>query len=398
MIEKLIKDYNQPQKPEVRVRVGRFAGIVGIILNVLLFAVKLVIGLLFGSTSIVADSLNNFSDAGSSVITVAGYSVTGKPADKDHPYGHARMEYLASLFVSIIVMLLGIEMLKTSIEKLVSPTGAERYSTISIVIISSTILVKLFMSLLFRKLGKHIDSATLKASFVDSISDVIATGAVVAGMLLTPITGPLTDGIIGCAISVYIIALGIKLVVDSSNTLLGKAPDAEFIQEINKKIRSYDGVLGIHDLVVHSYGAGRTFVSAHVEVDSERDVIESHDMVDAIEADVLRDMGINLVIHMDPICTTDPETNALRDKISRIIFDVASQYSSPISMHDFRVVKGFCSQTKILFDITISNEMPLTNEKLYHELLTEIKKINPLFVLILTIDRDYFSQRYEDED
>ena len=201
MIEKLIKDYNQPQKPEVRVRVGRFAGIVGIILNVLLFAVKLVIGLLFGSTSIVADSLNNFSDAGSSGITVAGYSVTGKPADKDHPYGHARMEYLASLFVSIIVMLLGIEMLKTSIEKLVSPTGAERYSTISIVIISSTILVKLFMSLLFRKLGKHIDSATLKASFVDSISDVIATGAVVVGMLLTPITGPLTDGIIGCAIS-----------------------------------------------------------------------------------------------------------------------------------------------------------------------------------------------------
>lgn len=398
MIEKLIKDYNHPEKPEVRVRVGKLAGFVGIFLNVILFGVKLAVGWLFGSTSIIADSINNLSDAGSNVITVAGYSMTGKPADKDHPYGHARMEYLASLFISVIVMLLGIEMLKTSIEKLFEPSAAEEYSTASIIIISSTILVKLVMSLFFRKLGKHIDSSALKASFIDSISDVVATGAVVVGMLLTPITGPLTDGIIGCVISAYIIALGIKLVIESSNTLLGKAPDAEFIHEINKRIRSYDGVLGIHDLVIHSYGAGKTFVSAHVEVDSETDVMVSHDIVDTIEADILREMGINLVIHMDPVCTTDPETNALREKISKIIFDVAAEYSSPISMHDFRVVKGFCSQTKILFDITVSNEMPLSNDKLYAEISTEIKKINPLFVLILTVDRDYFSQRYENEE
>jgi divalent metal cation (Fe/Co/Zn/Cd) transporter len=216
-------------------------------------------------------------------------------------------------------------------------------------------------------------------------------------MLLTPVTGPLTDGVIGAVISVYIIVLGIKLVLDSSSTLLGKAPDAEFLQEINKKIKSYDGVLGIHDLVVHSYGAGKTFVSVHVEVDCGRDVIESHDMIDAIEADVLRDMGINLVIHMDPICITDPETNELREKISKIIFDIASEYSSPVSMHDFRVVKGICSQTKILFDITVSNEMPISNDALHNEIYEEIRKINPLYVLILTIDRDYFSQRYSNE-
>ncbi|MBO5374076.1 MAG: cation transporter [Clostridia bacterium] len=398
MIEKLIKDYNHPEKPEVRVRVGRFAGFVGIFLNVILFVAKLVLGLLSGSASIVADSINNLSDAGSNVLTVAGYTVAGKPADKDHPYGHARMEYLASLFVSVIVMLLGIEMLKTSIERIVNPTSIEKHSTISIIIIASTIFVKFFMSLLFRKLGRHIDSSALKASFADSISDVIATSAVVAGMLLTPVTGPLTDCIIGCVISIYITIMGIKLVIEASNTLLGKAPDTEFIAEINRKIRSYDGVLGIHDLVVHSYGAGKTFVSAHVEVDSETDVMISHDMVDTIETDILRDMGINLVIHMDPVCMSDPETNLLRDKISRIISDMASEYSSPISMHDFRVVKGFCSQTKILFDVTISNEMPLTNDMLYHELFTEIKKINPLFVLILTIDRDYFSERYEQEE
>ncbi len=395
MLKKLIKDYEHPERPEVRVRVGRFAGFIGIILNVLLFACKLVLGLLSGGTSIIADSLNNLTDAGSNVLTVAGYTMTGKPADKDHPYGHARMEYLASLFISVIVMVIGFEMLITSVEKIITPTVTERYDTIAIIIIASTILVKLVMSLFFRKLGRHIDSSTLKASFADSISDVIATSAVVVGMLLTPITGPLTDGIVGVLISIYILVMGIKLVIESSNTLIGKAPDAEFIASINRKIRSYEGVLGIHDLVVHSYGAGKTFVSAHVEVDSETDILVSHDMVDAIESDVLKEMGINLVIHMDPICTTDPETNLLREKISKILSDIASEYTSPISMHDFRVVKGYCSQTKILFDINISSEMPLTNEQLYREISEEIKKINPLCILILTVDRDYFSQRYE---
>ena len=395
MLEKIIKDYNQPHKPEVRVRVGKFAGIVGIALNVILFAIKLTIGLSLKSTSIIADSLNNLTDTGSNAITVAGYSMTGKPADKDHPYGHARIEHLATLFISVAVMLLGIEMLKTSVEKIITPT-VQDYNYISIIIIASTIIVKLLMSLFFRKLGKHINSDALKASFIDSISDVVATLAVVVGMILAPITGPRTDGVVSCIISAYIIIMGIKLVIDASNTLIGKAPDAEFIAMINRKIRSYDGVLGIHDLVVHSYGAGKTFVSAHVEVDSEVDVLISHDMVDAIESDVLKETGVNLVIHMDPICTTDPETNLIRERVSKIISDISSEYSSPISMHDFRVVKGYCSQTKILFDVSISNEMPISNEQLYKEILEELKKINPLFLLILTVDRDYFSERYED--
>lgn len=397
MIEKFIKDYDHPEKPEVRVRVGRFAGFVGIALNLLLFAVKIALGLLCASASIIADSINNLTDAGSNTLTVVGYTMIGKPADKDHPYGHARMEYLSSLFISIIVMILGIEMLSTSVDKIISPTASERYDTVAIIIIASTILVKLVMSLFFRKLGAHISSDTLKAAFADSISDVIATSAVVIGMLLTPITGKYTDGVIGCIISIYITIMGIKLVVEASNTLIGKAPDAEFIHAITHKIREYDGVLGIHDLVVHSYGAGKTFVSAHVEVDSQTDVLISHDMVDAIEADVLEQMGINLVIHMDPICTTDPETNELRNKTLQIIQDISSELSSPVSMHDFRVVKGFCSQTKILFDVNISNEFPLSNDELYKEIFDRIREINPLFVLILTVDRDYFSQRYEDK-
>ncbi|MGM9646054.1 MAG: cation diffusion facilitator family transporter [Eubacteriales bacterium] len=395
MLEKIIKDYDKSEDAKVRVRVGRFAGFVGIAANVLLFGVKLFIGLFLNSISVIVDSLNNLSDAGSNVLTVVGYTVTGKPADKDHPYGHARMEYLCSLFISVIVAFLGLEMLKSSAEKLIGNSGAESYDTVGIIIIASTIIVKVLIALLYRKLGKHINSTALKASAADSISDVIATSAVIVGMLLTPYTGPKTDGVIGCLISVYIIVTGVRLVIESSNTLIGKAPNTEFISEIAKKIKSYDGVLGIHDLVIHSYGEGRCFATVHVEVDADGDIMESHDMIDNIEADFLKELNINLVIHMDPVCVSDPETNILREKCAKIVSDIASEYSSPVSMHDFRIVKGV-THTNIIFDISVSNDMMLTNEELCKEINEGVKAINPLYNLVLTIDRDYFSSRYEE--
>jgi cation diffusion facilitator family transporter len=303
------------------------------------------------------------------------------------------MEYLCSLFISIIISFLGIEMLKTSIEKLINAEGAEPYSTVTIIIIASTIAVKVIIALFYRKLGKHINSQTLKAAAADSISDVIATSAVVVGMLITPITGARTDGVIGCLISVYIIAVGIKLVIESSDTLIGKAPDPELITKIVTKIKEYDGVLGIHDLVIHSYGEERCFASVHVEVDANNDIIESHDMIDNIEERILQDLGVNLVVHMDPICISDPETNELREKVYEIISELSSEYSSPISMHDFVLVKG-TTHSNIIFDISVSNEMPLENEKICEYISNEIKKINPLFKLVLTIDRNYFSSRY----
>ncbi len=393
MLNKIIKGYDKPESTETRVRVGRFAGFIGIIANVILFAVKLAIGLITGSISIIADSLNNLSDSGANVLTVVGYTLTGKPADKDHPYGHARMEYLCSLFISIIVAFLGFEMLTSSIEKLTGNPTTEKYDTVAIIIIASTIAVKIICALIFRKLGKHINSDALKASAVDSISDVIATSAVVAGMLLTPITGPYTDGVIGIIISIYIIIMGIKLVIESSNTLLGKAPDADFIHNIIAKIKEYDGVLGIHDLVVHSYGENKTFVTVHVEVDADGDIMQSHDIIDNIEADFLKE-NINLVIHMDPISVSDPETNALRLKCMDIVSHLSAEYSSPISIHDFRIVKGI-THTNVIFDVSVSNEMKLTNKQLSDEITNEVKKINPLYNLVLTIDRDYFSERYE---
>ena len=393
MLKKIIKGYDTPNDPESRVKIGRFAGIVGIIANTVLFIVKIAIGLLFGSISVIADSLNNLSDAGSSVLTVVGYTMSGKPADKDHPYGHARMEYLCSLFISVIVMFLGVEMLTSSIDKIVNKQQTEEFGITAIIIIASTIAVKVLIALFYGKLGKRINSPTLKASAIESVSDVITTSAVVIGMVLTPYTGPYTDAIIGCAIAVYILVMGFKLVKESSNILIGTAPDAEFVHSVIKRIKEYQGVLGIHDLVVHSYGENKSFITVHVEVDSEESIMISHELMDNIEADFLKE-NINLVIHMDPVCVNDPETNELKSICAKIVSDIASEYSSPVSMHDFRVVKGSI-YTKLLFDVSISNDMPLSDKRLCEQISEEVKRINPLTELILTVDRDYFSSRFD---
>lgn len=392
MLNKIIKDYNCPQKPEVRIRVGRFAGFVGIFSNLFLFVIKLTIGLITMSISVIADSLNNLSDCGSNILTVVGYTISGKPADKDHPYGHARMEYLCSLFIAMIISFLGFEMLVSSIEKIIDNQPSEEYSLPLIIIIGATIVVKALIAIFYRKLGKHISSDTLKASAIDSIGDVIATSAVVVGMVLTKYVSFDIDAIIGILVAVYIIIMGIKLVIESSSTLIGKAPDKEFTHEIVEKIKSYEGVLGIHDLVIHSYGANRYFATVHVEVDADVEIMHSHDLMDIIEADFLKD-GINLVIHMDPISVSDPETNELRAKCLEMISQISQEYSSPASMHDFRIVKGI-THTNVIFDVSISDEFPLKNKELCEEITNRLKQINPLYNLVLTIDRDYFSERY----
>lgn len=395
MLNKIIKDYNCPQKPEVRVRVGRFAGFVGIFSNLILFIIKLVIGLITMSISIIADSLNNLSDCGANILTVVGYTISGKPADKDHPYGHARMEYLSSLFISMIISFLGFEMLISSVEKIIKNEPSEEYSLPLIIIIACTILVKAVIAIFYHKLGKHISSDTLKASAFDSIGDVIATSAVVVGMIITKCIPNLPfdlDAAIGILVAIYIIVIGIKLVIESSSTLIGKAPDTEFTQEIISKIKGYDGVLGIHDLVIHSYGANRYFASVHVEVDAEAEIMHTHDLMDNIEADFLKD-GINLVIHMDPISVSDPETTQLRARCMELVSQLAQEHSSPMSLHDFRIVKGI-THTNIIFDVSVNDEFPLKNKEINVLLTEKVKEINPLYNLVLTIDRDYFSERY----
>lgn len=389
----MIKDKNANAENARRLFVGRRAGIVGICANVLLFFIKIAVGAISGSVSVIADAVNNLSDAGSSVFVLVGYALSGKPADKEHPYGHARMEYLCGLFISVIITVLGIELLRDSVSGLFSGGSGARFSAISVAVMILTMAVKGAMALFYRHQAIKIDSQALRASAVDSLGDIFATGAVVAGMILSRFTGPLTDSVFGCAIAVYITVMGIKLVKEASDTLIGKAPDAEFTADIAAKIQSYSGVKGIHDLLVHSYGAARCFVSAHVEVDADVDIMESHDIIDNIENDFRRTLGIDLVIHMDPIQLSDPKVGELHSRLDTIIRNMAKEYSSPISMHDFRVVFG-TTHSNIIFDTAVTDEFPLSNAELCEKLQEKIRALDHTYNAVITVDRDYTTDRF----
>ncbi len=379
--------------PEERLRLGRLAGFVGIGVNLILFAAKIAVGMIFRSVSVAADAVNNLSDAMSSVFVLVGYVLAAKPADKEHPYGHARMEYLCGLFISVIITVLGIEMLRSAAESLIQGGEGGSYSTVAIIIMGATAFVKIALAVFYRTLGKRIDSQSLRASAVDSLGDVAATAAVMLGMILTPYLGNRTDGILGAVIGIYIVVLGIKLVIESSGTLIGTAPDADFVRELSDDIKKYDGVLGIHDLVIHSYGAGRIFVSVHVEVDSDINPLEAHDMIDNIEADFLESRGITLVVHMDPVCLSDPKTNALRESVAQIVTDIAEETGHRVAMHDFRVVWGV-THTNLIFDIAVGDEMPLSDSELSRKITDKIEGIDCTFNAVICVDRDYHSARF----
>lgn len=375
-----------------RARIGRNAGLVGIAVNIVLFAMKIALGILTGSVAVAADAVNNLSDAGSSILVLVGYVLSAKPADRKHPYGHARMEYLITLFISIIITVLGFELLMTSVESFGDSESAV-FGTTAVIVMASTVIFKLFLAVYYRVVGNRISSASLKASSLDSLGDMAATVAVVIGMVLTPYLGSYVDGILGCIIAVYILFLGIKLIKESSDTILGTAPDSELVMKIVGKLRSYEGVLGIHDLVMHNYGEGRFFASVHVEMDADGDIMLSHDIIDNIEMDFMRDMGIHMVIHFDPVCIGDERVNALRDKTHRIVDILAAGLSTPISMHDFRAVFGV-THTNLIFDVVVSNELPVSEGELCTMIKKELSAIDESLNAVITVDRDYTSAIY----
>ncbi len=374
-----------------RITIGKKAGIIGIVANIVLFIAKICASIISGSLSIVADAVNNLTDALSAILVYLGYHISGKPADKEHPYGHARMEYICSLLISVLVTFLGIEFFRESIGSLVNDRSRAVFSVTALIIMISSVAVKAFLAVFYNIVAKKIDSAPLKASAADSIGDILATGAVILGMLLTPVFGPKCDAVFGLLMSGYILFAGIKLICESADTLIGRAPSDEFVHDLTEKIKAYKGVLGTHDLVIHNYGAGKYFVSIHVEVDADGDMLESHDMIDNIENDLSVD-GLRLTVHMDPVQYSNPEVMKIRDEVLSAISEFKGD-SEFFSMHDFRVVFGI-THTNILFDLAIPHDYPLSNDELSVKLKKSIKAISSSYNGVITIDRGYETTRY----
>lgn len=368
-----------------RGRVGALAGVVCISLNVLLCIAKALIGILSGSVSIVADALNNLSDASSNIVSVLGFKLASKPADPEHPYGHGRFEYLSGLVVAVLVLMIGVELVKSSIDKVLNPSPVE-FSLALVVVLAGSMAVKLWMAHLNRVLGERIKSETLLATAQDSKNDVIATGAVLACAIIAYVAGIELDAWVGLAVGLYIGWSGIELIRDTVNPLLGQAPDPELVAHIRSKIMSYPGVLGTHDLMVHDYGPGRQFASAHVEMAAETDPMESHDTLDNIEQAFKDDDGLIVTLHYDPIVTNDPHVVDMRNKIDAM----AKSLDSEASIHDLRCVPG-PTHTNVIFDCLHPVECTLSPSEFKRKLGDMVVEEYPDAVPKITVDEDYVS-------
>lgn len=374
------KDY---KNPEVRKKYGLLAGILGIILNILLAAGKLAAGLLSGSISIMADAFNNLSDAGSSLISLIGFCMADKKPDHDHPFGHGRMEYIAGLFVSLLIVVMGFELAKSSIEKIIHPNEVE-VGIVSIVILVAAIIVKIYMHLYNRIYGARIDSASMKATAVDSLSDTIATTVVLISVFVSKYTGVNIDGYTGVLVSLFIFYAGIRSVKETVDPLLGQAPDKDFVESIREIVAGYPEIVGIHDLIVHDYGPGRRIISLHGEVSEDGNIVVLHDIIDRCERELSESLGCMATIHMDPITLNDERVDALRFAILEEI----KKFDSKVTIHDFRVVDG-PNQTNIIFDAVLPNSSCKTEKQLKEELDRIIKALPGNCVGVITIDSQF---------
>lgn len=380
LIRLFIKDYKQTTQPAVRVKYGHLAALTGIISNVLLFFLKLFCGLFFGSIAIVADAINNLSDAISSVITFVGFKLSAKPADSDHPFGHARMEYVAGLLVSFFIIFLSLQLFKSAFSQIIHPKEAH-FGALTLLLLLLSMLVKLWQCIFYRHIAKTIDSVTLFAVSIDSRNDILATGAILLGIVITLLTGFNTDGYLGLMVSIIIFISGIRLVIDTVNPLLGMAPDPKILALIRDKILNTEGILGIHDLHIHNYGAANLYAYVHCEMPAEMSLTKSHEIVDKIERDLLAGENIHLLIHVDPVISNDPKAVALKAQIGHILNTI----SPDLDMHDFRVVWG--RPTKVIFDVVLPFDTSLSEPKMLKKIKTEIKKINADYEVIIIVDR-----------
>lgn len=368
LINKFIKNKENIYDRKVRTAYGNLAGIVGIICNVLLFTGKFIVGTLFGSVSISADAINNLSDASSNIVSLVGFKLGSKPADDEHPYGHARYEYISGLMVSVMIMVIGIELLRSSFGKMINPTAVE-FSWIGIVVLVASICVKLWMAFFNKKIGKIITSETLVATAADSRNDVLTTTAVLIATIITFFTGfNRLDGIMGCLVALFILYSGIGLVRDTLNPILGAAPDPELVEKINDRVMSYPGVLGLHDLMIHDYGPGNRIASFHIEMSADSDIMKSHDLIDQIEKDFLREFDFNVTIHFDPVVTSDPHVAELKTFLTQAAHD----FDPRTRIHDLRIVPGN-THTNVVFECVVPSEYLNTRSQKSGELLNALR-------------------------
>ena len=376
-----IKNHADTSDPGVRRAYGVLCGAVGIFLNVLLFAAKYLAGTLTGSIAIVADAFNNLSDAGSSIITLLGFKLAAKKPDRDHPYGHGRFECIAGLVVSFVILMMGFDLAKSSVTKIFHPEAVD-FSILSICILIGSILVKLYMSLYNRAVGKRINSAAVLATATDSISDVCATTMVLAATLIARFTGVNIDGWAGAIVSLVILWAGYNAAKDTIDPLLGQAPDPEFVQRIADIVNRYPEVVGIHDLAVHDYGAGRVMISLHAEVPSSGDIMALHDVIDTIERDLQDELNCSAVIHMDPICTDDALITSTRELLKNRIHEAISP---DVSIHDFRMVPG-PTHTNVIFDAVVPYDFPRSDAQVQAEISSLVRAIEGDYFAVVTID------------
>ena len=380
-----IKNSKDTKNPLVRQAYGMLCGALGIALNIFLFMVKFLAGQVSGSIAITADAFNNLSDAGSSVITLFGFKMAGQKPDSDHPFGHGRIEYISGLLVSIIILIMAFELFKSSVDKILHPQAVEA-STLVLVILILSICVKVYMYLYNRSVSRKIDSAAMMATAKDSISDSIATVVVLLTTLLANLTEIQADGWCGLLVAAFVFYAGFSAAKDTISPLLGQPPEPEFVKRIEEIIMEYkdQGVIGIHDLVVHNYGPGRVMLSVHVEVPSTGDILVLHDMIDLIGHRLGNELGCSAVIHMDPICLDDEKTNEMKQKVAGIV----SGMEGNVSFHDFRIVQG-PTHTNLIFDVVVPFDYKMTDSEVMKYLQDKISELDENYFAVIEVDKAY---------
>ena len=381
-----IKDYENIRDASVRSKHGVLAAVGGIFVNLLLFVFKLIIGLAAASMSIISDALNNLSDLFSCLVNLIGFKIAGKPADKKHPYGHERMEYIAGMIVSFVIICVAVILGYSSVMKLASKDDVISYSIWSFVILGGAIIVKLFLGLFYSGVGKVINSVALKASMLDSISDVVATTAVLTAAVLQFIFPEAwwLDGGMSIAVACFILYSGIKMTMETASPLVGLSPDGEFVRRIIGEITQYPGVLGVHDVICHSYGATKIFMTLHVEVDGYADTFESHDAIDLIETQISKKYGVMLTVHMDPIDTRNEKIPIIKEQLGEILRSIDKR----LCFHDLRIVAG-PTHTNLIFDIVLPSDIKMQPEIIREAVSKKVSEIDGAYNVVINIDSDY---------